>query len=211
MGRWEERYLEGEARLPDDPDERQRQLTRLGNVAWGAGLSALLEGQRDAAVEWLDRAAGRYRESYELAPPGSWGRPIAILKARLLAGRDARADAEWTLEQGAAESESPIGRYAATLALLVLERWHDARHVAASLQGRDDFPPAVADALIAIAAEGVVAYIESVEDVLLTFETRAEFLEDVQIADTVLVLQLLAAQRDLAADLGPSPLLPSLR
>ena len=211
MGRWEERYLEGEARLPDDPDERQRQLTRLGNVAWGAGLSALLEGQRDAAVEWLDRAAGRYRESYELAPPGSWGRPIAILKARLLAGRDARADAEWTLEQGAVESESPVGRYAATLALLVLERWHDARHVAASLQGRDDFPPAVADALIAIAAEGVVAYIESVEDVLLTFETRAEFLEDVQIADTVLVLQLLAAQRDLAADLGPSPLLPSLR
>lgn len=209
MGRWEERYREGEARLPEDPDERQRQLTRLGNVAWGAGLSALLEGRRDAAVEWLDRAAGRYRESYELAPPGSWGRPIAILKARLLAGRDARADAEWTLAEGAAESESPIGRYAAALALLVLERWHEARHAAASIQGRDDFPAAVADALIAIAAEDVVAYIESVEDVLLSFDARDEFLEDVQIADTVLVLQLLAAQRDMAADLGPSPLLPS--
>lgn len=208
MGRWEERYREGEGRLPDDPDERQRALTRLGNVAWGAGLTALLEGRRDAAAEWLDRAAARYRESYELAPPGSWGRPIAILKARLLAGRDARADAEWTLAERAAESESPIGRYAATLALLVLERWHEARRAAASIQGRDDFPAFVADALIAIAAEDVVAYIESVEDVLLSFEARDEFLEDVRIADTVLVLQLLAAQRDMAADLGPSPLLP---
>jgi hypothetical protein len=208
VGRWEERYRDGAERLPDDPDERQRQLTRLGNVAWGAGLSALLEGRRDASVEWLDRAAARYRESYDLAPPGSWGRPIAILKARLLAGRDARADAEWTLEQDAAESQSPIGRYAATLALLVLERWHDARHVAASIRDRDDFPPSVADAVAAIAAEDVVAYIEAVEDVLLSFETRDEFLEDVRIADTVLVLQLLAAQRDMAADLGPSPLLP---
>ena len=209
MGRWEERYREGETRLPEDRDERQRQLTRLGNVAWGAGLAALLEGRCDAAVEWLDRAAGRYRESYELAPQGSWGRPIAILKARLLAGRDARAVAEWTLAEGAAASESPIGRYAATLALLVLERWHEARHAAASIQGRDDFPAAVADALIAIAAEDVVAYIESVEDVLLSFEARDEFLEDVRIADTVLVLQLLAARRDMAADLGPSPILPS--
>src|SRR5207247_11233128 len=124
VGRWEERYRDGEERLPEDPDERQRQLTRLGNVAWGAGLSALLEGRRDASVEWFDRAAARYRESYDLAPPGSWGRPIAILKARLLAGRDARADAEWALEQDAAESESPIGRYAAGPALLVPERWH---------------------------------------------------------------------------------------
>jgi hypothetical protein len=31
------RYRDGEARLPDDPDERQRQLTRMGNAAYGAG------------------------------------------------------------------------------------------------------------------------------------------------------------------------------
>ena len=209
MSRWDERYADGAARLPEEPDERQRQLTRLGNVAWGAGLAALLDGRRDDAVEWLDRAAERYRESYELAPPGSWGRPIAILKARLLAGRDAGAEAEWTLAEGAAESESPIGRYAAALALLVLERDEDARRVAGTLREREDFPPAVADALAALAAEDVIAYAEAVEDVLLSFEARDDFLEDVRCADTVLVLQILAAGRDLAADLGTSPLLPA--
>ena len=29
-----ERYEDGVARLPDEPDERQRQLTRMGNAAW---------------------------------------------------------------------------------------------------------------------------------------------------------------------------------
>jgi len=32
------RYRDGEARLEDGSDERQRQLTRMGNAAWGAGV-----------------------------------------------------------------------------------------------------------------------------------------------------------------------------
>ena len=36
-----ERYEDGAARLPDDPDQRQRQLTRMGNAAGAAGLTAL--------------------------------------------------------------------------------------------------------------------------------------------------------------------------
>jgi hypothetical protein len=43
--------------------------------------------------------------------------------------------------------------------------------------------------------------------VLESFETRDEHLEDVPVADTVIVLQALAARRDLAADLS-SALLP---
>ena len=42
---------------------------------------------------------------------------------------------------------------------------------------------------------------------LESFQTRDEYLEDVPVADTVIVLQALAARRDLAADLE-SPLLP---
>ena len=40
------RFQDGEARLPDpgDPDARQRQLTRLGNAAAGAGLALLMDG-----------------------------------------------------------------------------------------------------------------------------------------------------------------------
>jgi hypothetical protein len=209
MADWEKRYRDGEARLPDEPDERQRQLTRLGNCAWAAGLSRLLAGDRSAAVEWLDRACERYRESYELAPAGSWGRPIAILKARLIADHDARADAEWTLAQHPEESTSPIAGYAVALALLVLERYDDARPAITPLRDRDDFPADVADALAAIAAHDRVAYAEAVESVLNSFETREAYLEDLPVADTVIVLQTLAARREIVAKLAPSRLLPS--
>ena len=78
----------------------------------------------EAARAGSRRAAERYRESFADAPPGSWGRPIGAIKARLLAGDwdGAEAAADWALEAGAAEAESPIGRYAACLALLVLGR-----------------------------------------------------------------------------------------
>jgi hypothetical protein len=44
--------------------------------------------------------------------------------------------------------------------------------------------------------------------VLESFETREEYLEDIPVADTVLVLQALAARRGIAAELSSS-LLPS--
>jgi hypothetical protein len=151
----------------------------------------------------------RYRESYEHAPPNSWGRPIGILKARILAGdwEGAEEDAMWTLEQGAAEAESPIGRYAGCLALLVLARDEEARPLADGLRTDGDFPAPVGDALALIAAQDPVGYIEAIESVLESFESRDEYLEDLPVADTVLVLQALAARRDMAAELS-SPLLP---
>jgi len=111
------------------------------------------------------------------------------------------------LELGAAESASPIGRYAAALAFLVLDRWDEAHVQAGDARASDDFPGAVADALASIAAEDMVGYVEAVENVLESFETRTEYLEDVPVADTVLVLQALASRRGMAAQLE-SPLLP---
>ena len=205
------RYRDGETRLPqaEDQDSRQRQLTRMGNAAAGAGLARLMGGDTEDAREWFARAVERYRESYELAPPGSWGRPIAILKARILAGDwdAAESDALWTLEQDAADAESPIGRYAATLALLVLGRDEEARVLADELRPRDDFPAPVAAALAYIAADDPLGYIEAIEAVLESFEAREDYLEDLPAADTVVVLQALAARRDMAAELS-SPLLP---
>jgi hypothetical protein len=209
--REQERYRDGEGRLPDldDHDTRQRQLTRMGNAAAGAGISDLMGGNTESAGEWFANAVERYRESWEHAPPGSWGRPIGMLKARVLAGAwdGATRDAEWTLEQGAADVESPIGRYAGCLALLVLERDEEARVLADGLRTHDDFPAAVGDALAMLAAQDVVGYIEAIESVLASFETRDEYLEDLPVADTVMVLQALAARRDMKAELS-SPLLP---
>ena len=203
------RFEDGAARVPDDPDARQKQLTRMGNAAGGAGLALLMQGNREEASEWLHRAAETYRESIAGAPAGSWGRPIGAMKALVLAGdwHAAEEAASWALELGAGEAESPIGRYAAALALLVLGRDHDAIVHADAIRTRDDFPEEVGDALAFIAAQDVVGYVYAIESVLESFETREEYLEDIPVADTVLVLQALAARRGLAAELS-SPLLP---
>lgn len=198
------RYDGGEQRELD-----QRQLTQLGNAAWAAGMCLLMDGRRDESAEWLRRAAERYRESWEAgAPPGSWGRPIAATKALLIAGDDASLAARWALDAGAAEAESPIGRYAATLAYLVLARDVEARMAAETIVDRDDFPRDVADALLMIAGLDRTDYAVAVENLLDDFERREEFLEGVRVADTVIVLQILASARDMAVDLPPSELLP---
>jgi len=209
--REEERYRDGEGRLPDldDPDARQKQLTRMGNAAGGAGLALLMQGRAGPADEWFARAADRYRESFAGAPPGSWGRPIGAIKNRLLADDwdGARAASEWALAERAAAADSPIGKYAGCLAFLVLEHDREARVLADDLRTHDGFPTDVADALAMIAAQDVAGYVLAVESVLQSFETRDEYLEDIPVADTVLVLQALASARDMAAELE-SALLP---
>ena len=207
-----ERYRDGEARLPDaaDADTRQRQLTRLGNAAGGAGLALLMQGRDNEAADWFGLAAERYRESFADAPPGSWGRLIGAVKSRLLGGdfEGARRDAEWALAQNPGEAESAIGRYAACLALLALERDRDVRPLASSIRERDDFPRDVADAVATLAARDRLGYIEAIERVLRSFDTRDEYLEDMPVADTVIVLQAFARQRDLVAKLESSLLPP---
>ncbi len=203
----EARYADGEARLPESGDERQRQLTRMGNAANAVALCEVMAGGDGRS--WFARAAERWRESWQDAPPGSWGRPIGAIKARILAGDWAGAaeDARWALDAGAAEAESPIGRYAATLALLVLGDDGAARVQADELRAHEGFPTDVADALAYVAAEDVLGFVEAVESVLESFESREEYLEEIPVADTVLVLLALGGRRGLTAELA-SPLLP---
>src|SRR5581483_579920 len=157
----------------DKRDRYQRALVMQGNTAYAAGLALLMAGE--PADEWFRRAAARWRESWDAgAPADAWGRPIGALKASLLARDEPALEslAPWTLELGTATAESPIGRYAGVLALLVLARWPEARHVAESLLERDDFPRDVADALAYVAAHDVVGFVEAVESVVASFETR---------------------------------------
>ena len=132
------------------------------------------------------------------------------MKSRLIAGdlERAREDARWALDAGAEKSESPIGRYAAVLAYLVLGGDARAGELAATLRGRDDFPSAVADSLAALAAADADAYDAEIRALLADFEARDEYLEDTPVADTVLALQVLARDRGLEVSLG-SRVLPS--
>jgi hypothetical protein len=212
-----ERFRDGTRRLPHrPPDRRGPQLLRMGGAAWIAGLALLMAGHEAEAEEWLDRAASCYRVSLADAEPGNWGRCIAATKARLIAGdrRGARREARWTLELGAAEAASPIARYAAALACLALRNDDRARELAASFESEDAFPDGTAHtaaAIRALADRDRAAYAEAIHAVVRSFEERSRFLERVPVADTVIVLQRLAAERGIEEPLSSSRLPPAPR
>lgn len=209
--RAEARYADGMERLPDEPDPRQRQLVRVAAAATAAGLARLMQGRKGEAAGGLVRSAERFRESFADAPPGSWGRLIGAVKARLLAGdlSGAQTDARWALDQGSGDSSSPIGRYAAVLSHLTLAEDGDAAELATGLRSEpaEVFPRPVADALAALAGHDAKAYRDALGHVLRSFEERERYLEDIPVADTVIVLEALADARGMAVH-PASPLLP---
>ena len=131
------------------------------------------------------------------------------MKSRLIAGDldGARADARWALEAGAADSDSPIGRYAGALADLVLGDDETAAAHVSTLWEAETIPRAVTAALAALAARDASGYESAISDLVADFETRDGYLEDVPVADTVLALQELAAARGIGFALA-SPVLP---
>jgi len=192
------------------PDEREDlRLAGIAGASWAAGLAALMLGRDGEARDRLRRAADEYDASWRAAPPGSWGRPIAMIRCRLMAGdhEGARADASAAVAAGVLDAPGPIGGYCAALALLALGRDEDAGIVAARIA--DGLEPAsVADALGALARADGAAYVAARLAVLRSFEEREAFLEDVRVADTVLVLDALAAARGLELPTLSSALLP---
>ena len=206
---WEEhaerearRYADALVRMPDEPDPRQKQLVRAAMAAGGAGLARLMQGRTAEAAGWFTRSAERYRESWLDAPAGSWGRLIGALKARILAGdwAGAEGDARWALEQEPAAGDSPIGAYAAALGRLVLAEDRHAAELADILRAADEdaFPAPVAKAIAGLAAGDAGAYAAGCAEVLASFENRDAYLEDIPVADTVIVLEALAERRGMA-------------
>jgi hypothetical protein len=207
--REEGRYVDALARMPQEPDARQKQLVRAAMAAGGVGLARLMQGRDAEAAGWFTRSAERYRESWPDAPPASWGRLIGALKARVLA-RDwegAETDARWALEQDSAADGSPIGAYAAMLAHLILGQDSEATQLRGALEDEEAFPAAVAAALSAVARGHAEDYAVAVAAVLGSFEERDEYLEGIPVADTVIVLEALAERRGMATRLS-SALLP---
>jgi hypothetical protein len=193
--------------------EGEREDLRLAGVAgasWAAGLAALMAGDEVSARSLLRRAAHEYETSWRAAPPGSWGRPIAMLRCRLMAGdaAGARSDAEAALAAGALDAAGPIGGYGAALALLVLGRDDEALPVAERIAAEGLQPVSVAQALAALARRDDAAFGDARIGVLRSFEERDAYLEDVAVADTVLVLDALARERGLRTPALVSPLLP---
>ena len=74
--------------------------------------------------------------------------------------------------------------------------------------GADPIPPAVVDSVGALAARDASAYEAAIRALVTDFEGREAYLEDVPVADTVLALQALAAERWIVIALD-SPVLPA--
>ncbi|HEX2303705.1 MAG TPA: hypothetical protein VHH57_08810 [Gaiella sp.] len=207
---WATAEHERRAATPAGPDEREDfRLAGIAGASWAAGLASLMLGDQETAASWLRRAAEEYATSWHAAPPGSWGRPIAMIRCRLMAGDvgGARDDATAAVEAGALDAAGPIGGYCAALALLVLGRDDEAEAVARRIAAEGLQPIAVAHALAALGRGDAEAFADARRAVLASFEERDAFLEDMPVADTVFVLDALSRARRFELSPLLSPLL----
>ena len=172
----------------------------------GEGLRALLDGDEERGRERLVDAVTRYRASWELAPPRSYGRLIGMLKAAVIAGDAAEAAAY--AREAVPEADSPPSAYVrAVVALVEGDDDSAAGFVAGMREGSPAFGRA-ADAIAALAARDADAYASAVRSIVSDFEGREEHLTGVPVADTALMLERLAEPRGLAAH-PASALLPA--
>jgi hypothetical protein len=171
------------------------------------GQRALLDGDGDTARDELRAAAALYRASWEAAPPASYGRLIGLLKASVLAG-DAGAAATYAAAQLPGDAVSPPASYARGIAALVQGDDATARAAAEAMRGGS--PPFVraAAAIDALAAGDGEAYNKAIDAIVADFAGREAHLTGVAIADTALMLELLAEPRGMARR-PASPLLPT--
>jgi hypothetical protein len=175
----------------------------------GEAHRALFAGDAATAAERLRAAAAAYRRSWELAPPGSYGRLIGMLKALVIAGDDPRAEAAYVRGQIAEQDASPPAWYALAIAALVEDDDALARRAADGMRAAGVEPfVRTADAVDALARGDGAAYAAAARAIVADFEGRSDHLTGVPIADTALMLERLAERRGLAAH-PSSALLPA--
>jgi hypothetical protein len=175
------------------------------------GQQALLAGDRDGAFAAFREAAQLYRRSWEESPPGSYGRLVGMLKSSVLAedATDAAAYARDALADDDVVAGSPTASYARALAALVQGDDADARRWAEAMAAGGEAFERTARAIAALALRDGKAYTAALADVVRDFEERQRHLTGVEIADTAVMLERLAAARGMASGIE-SPLLPSM-
>lgn len=172
----------------------------------------ILAGQDERAGELFLKASECYRQSWELAPPASYGRLVGMLKAAILggaAGQQAGQQAEYALSQLIkAPADSPTAAYARALAQLVEGDDEAARTSAQVMRGSSGAFDRAAEAIVAVVARDAPACTHAIQRIVDDFEGRTEHLTGVAIADTALMFERLAKARGVSADVA-SALLPA--
>jgi hypothetical protein len=176
---------------------------------------ALLDGETERAGHLMRAAAERYRRSWELAPPRSFGRLIGMLKALVISGDEdaapeaaAYARAQIAAQVATDDDASPPAWYALAIAALVEGDDDRARRAAAGMRAGSDRFVRAADAIDALVRGDAAGYAAAAGAIVADFEGREQHLTGVPIADTALMLERFAERRGLAAH-PASALLPA--
>ncbi len=172
------------------------------------GQRALLAGDDAGGRAAMLAAAGLYRRSWELASSTSYGRLVGALKAAIIGG-DAAELAGYARTQIPDPPPSPPAAYVVALAALACGE--DVTAAAASRLMREQASDAfvrAADAVLALARGDAGAYALAVQAIVSDFESRDAFVTGVPIADTALMFERLAQEREMRAGIE-SRLLPA--
>jgi hypothetical protein len=187
-------------------EEEHRALQATAVEADAEAQRCLLAGDTAGAAPFLQESERLYRESWEAAPPGGYGRLVGMLKAAILRG-DAAGAAAYVHDALADPTESPTAAYALALARLAAGDDAAGRLAAEQMASGGEAFERTAAALVALARRDEAAYAAALRAVIADFESRDLHLTGVPIADTALVLERLAEPRGLQQH-PTSPLLP---
>lgn len=179
-----------------EPDHRALLLEAIAIEA--GAQQALLRGDAAVARERFQAAADRYRASWEVAPPRSFGRLVGMAKAGVLAGHGGE-EAAYVRRALEETCDSPPSCYALAIAALVQGDDDAARRAAAGMQTDDPAFGRTATAIDALARGDGDAYAAAVAGIVADFESRDAHLTGVPFADTAVMLERLATPRGLAA------------
>lgn len=176
-------------------------------AAEGEAHAALLADDSDAARTGYARAAEAYRASWALAPPKSYGRLVGLLKASVLGGsaQPAAEEVRSALRDDPDAAGSPVASYVLAVAAVIVGDDGAVPALAEVMVPRGGAFERTAGALRALAARDGAAYASAVAAIEADFAARDEHLTGVAIADTAIMLELIARERGLAAELD-SPL-----
>jgi hypothetical protein len=171
------------------------------------GQRALLAFHAGEASAAFAAASELYRESWEHAPPGAFGRLVGMLKAAILSGESDEAALYVRAALADAPGSSSTAAYAEAIAALASGDDRAVASPVSRMRGGSGALSRTADAIAALGAHDQQAYAAALAEIVADFEQRTEHLTGVPIADTAVMLERLAAQRGIATSLS-SALLP---
>lgn len=173
----------------------------------GDAQRQLIDGHLESAQAEFREVAELYRQSWEAAHAGAFGRLVGMLKASVLAGAGAEQAEYARAALADADPGSPTANYARALAALIVGDDEDAQACAHAMGAGGEAFARTAAAIEALAGRDEAAYAAAIEEIVRDFEQRSVHLTGVAIADTAVMLEALAGRRGMSSAID-SPVLP---